>query len=706
MTGQLSIDWAPLLPGPVLLALALASLLVVGLALATRAPGTWWRSLAAVVLLLALANPSVVQEERDPLNDIALVLLDQSASQDIEPRPAQSEAALSHLMTELGRMPGLDVQVVRAGGGAARLDKGGTRLFGGALDALAKVPRGRVAGLIVVSDGQIHDVPKSLATLGIDAPVHLLRTGRDDERDRRITVTQAPSFGIVGRELGLSFRVDQLPDDGPQQTVQVTLRQDGGAAQPLMVPTGVEQSFAFEVDHRGPSVLEIEVETQPEELTLVNNRAAIVVHGVRDRLRVLLVSGEPHAGERAWRNILKSDPSVDLVHFTILRPPEKQDGTPIRELSLIAFPTRELFEVKLHEFDLIIFDRYRRRGVLPSIYLDNIARYVERGGALLEAVGPTFATPLSLFRTPLGRVLPGEPTGQVLEAGFRPAVTALGDRHPVTADLRGNPAADGTAGAGEERSDRSSDRPWGRWFRQIEADPTRGSVVMEGIEGHPLLILDRVGEGRVAQFLSDHMWLWSRGFEGGGPQAELLRRVAHWLMREPDLEEEDLRAEIDAGRLVVRRRSLDPASPEIQVTLPSGATRSLTLAETGAGRSQGSIPVSESGLYRASDGTRVALAAAGPLNPLEYRDVRSTAEALAPLVEESGGGMINLATEALPALRRVKPGRDRHGRDWLGLVSTESYLVTGISQAPVLPALLILLLAGAGAVMAWYREGR
>src|SRR5690606_9624395 len=267
------------------------------------------------------------------------------------------------------------------------------------------------------------------------------------------------------------------------------------------------------------------VETAPDELTSRNNRAVLMVNGVRDRLRVLLVSGEPHAGERTWRNILKSDPSVDLVHFTILRPPEKQDGTPIRELSLISFPTRELFQTKLDEFDLIIFDRYRRRGVLPDVYLQNVAEYVEEGGAVLAASGPAFATPLSLYRTPLGRILPGRPTGEVLVEGFKPQLTDEGRRHPVTADLSGG---------------QQEDPAWGRWFRLVGAEAERGSTVMQGPGGEPVLLLDRVGEGRVAQLLSDHAWLWTRGFEGGGPQAELLRRVAHWLMKEPDLEEEDL----------------------------------------------------------------------------------------------------------------------------------------------------------------------
>jgi hypothetical protein len=413
---------------------------------------------------------------------------------------------------------------------------------------------------------------------------------------------------------------------------------------------------------------------------------------VRDRLRVLLVSGEPHAGERAWRNILKSDPSVDLVHFTILRPPEKQDGTPIRELSLIAFPTRELFEVKLEEFDLIIFDRYRRRGVLPSIYLENVANYVERGGALLEANGPTFATPLSLYRTPLGRVLPAEPTGQIFETGFHPQVTDLGSRHPVTASLDGSGEDDGNP-------------TWGRWFRQIEGEINRGNILMQGVGQSPLLVLDRFGEGRVAQIMSDHMWLWSRGFEGGGPQAELLRRISHWLMKEPDLEEEDLRAQVRGGQLQITRRSLSVEQPEVTITLPSGATEQLRLTPDGPGRATAALTADENGLYRISDGALTTLAAAGPLNPLELRDPRSTGALAEPLVEESGGTVRRLADNDLPALRKVAADRDRFGRDWIGLKRGEGYVVTGVLQIPVLPALLVLCLSLAAAVLAWQREG-
>jgi hypothetical protein len=434
------------------------------------------------------------------------------------------------------------------------------------------------------------------------------------------------------------------------------------------------------------------VEAGPRELTLDNNRAALVVNGVRDRLRVLLVSGEPHAGERTWRNILKSDPQVDLVHFTILRPPEKQDGTPIRELSLIAFPIRELFDVKLDEFDLIIFDRYRRRSVIPNAYVENVVRYVRKGGALLEAAGPNFGTPLSLYRTPLGAILPAEPTGTVFEQGFKPKITDVGNRHPVTADLPGNVS-------GKEPS-------WGRWFRHVESKAHRGNTIMSGIEGEPLLVLDRAGEGRVAQLLSDHMWLWTRGFEGGGPQAELLRRLAYWLMKEPDLEENDLRATVEGDRLTIIRRSLEKDDRPVRVTGPDGIPREVTLNPDTGGRSIASMPVAEPGLYRVTDGQRTALAAAGALNPIELSDVRTTADKLSPVVTASGGGSFWIGAGPLPEIRRVGLDRSAAGRSWMGFRANGDYVVTGVTDVPLLPAFAALLLALGTLVAAWRREGR
>ena len=697
MNSGLSIIWAPALPWPVIAVLAAAAAVVVALALLRGAKGALLRAAFLSVLLLALANPSLVNEVRQPLEDIALVVVDESASQGVGARPEQTAEAVAHVEERLEALGETQVRVVRSGQGAGGQLEDGTRLFATLERELANVPRGQVSGVVVISDGRVHDAPESLEALGIEAPLHLLRSGEPEEGDRRLVLDSVPSYGIVGRQLTMTLKVEDLPADdaGAPRLARLTLRRDGGPAQEMMVPVGEEQEVSFELDRRGPSVLELEVEAGPQELSLLNNRAAVVVNGVRERLRVLLVSGEPHAGERAWRSLLKSDPSVDLVHFTILRPPEKQDGTPIRELSLIAFPTRELFSVKLDEFDLIVFDRYRRRGVLPRIYLDNIAQYVESGGALLEAVGPTFSTPLSLFRTPLGRILPGVPTGQNIEQGFTPRVTDVGLRHPVTAGLPGA----GDAAAGEDPS-------WGRWFRQIEVTPQRGVVAMSGVGERPLLILDRFGEGRVGQLMSDHIWLWARGFEGGGPQAELMRRTAHWLMKEPDLEEEDLRASITDGRLEIERRSLSTEAVAVEVTTPSGEISELLLRPGDDGRATASAPADELGLYRVSDGRHTALAASGAVNPLEFADLRATGEILGPLVEESGGAVVSLAEDGLPELRKVRAGRDRHGRGWIGLQGSNSYVVTGVDQVPLIAPLLFLLLALATLGFAWLREGR
>jgi hypothetical protein len=689
---------APFLPWWAIAAFAAAAALLLGLGVWRGARGVVWRGVAFAMLLAILINPAVVEEKRSPLRDIAVVVLDESPSQQIGDRAAASEAALQALTERLQQERDLDVRVIRAGKPQPGGGDDGTKLFTALSRAMSDVPRERLAGIVMISDGQVHDIPagNAAATAAqLGAPLHLLVSGRPDEQDRRLVVKEAPSFGLVGKEIPLTVRVEDLPADAESGGAQarLTWRKDGGQPHQQFVPVGSDVPLSIPIDHGGPNVLELEVEPGPHELTLVNNHAAVVVNGVRDRLKVLLVSGEPHAGERVWRNILKSDPSVDLVHFTILRPPEKQDGTPIRELSLIAFPIRELFDVKLDEFDLIIFDRYSRRGVIPQAYIENVVRYVRNGGAFLEAAGPSFGTPMSLFRTPLGEILPTEPTGNVDEEGYKAELTDLGWRHPVTADLPG------AGRPGETPS-------WGRWFRQVEARVHHGTTVMTGDHSEPLLVLDRVGTGRVAQLLSDQMWLWARGFEGGGPQAELLRRLAYWLMKEPDLEENDLRAAIEGDRLVVTRQSLELDDKKITVTAPDGAISTLPLAPDHGGHSTGSMAVEQMGLYRVTDGTRTALAAAGPLNPIEYADVRATADKLGPLVQASGGGIFWIGSGDIPDIRRVSAGRASAGRGWIGFRENDDYTVAGFSEMPLLPGIAALLLAIGTLIAAWHREGR
>ncbi len=692
--GGYSIGLAPLLPWAVITVFAALAALILAYGAFRRARGTGWRAVAIAMLVLILLDPSLIKEQRQPQKDVAAVVVDDSPSMRIGQRREYAQAALDAVTQRLRAFKNLDVRVIHAGApnADAPMADTGTQLYTALSRALADVPRQRVAGAIMITDGEIDDMPPP-ARLGFHAPLQVLLTGRPGEADRRLVVEDAPRFGIVGKDVKVRIRVEDLPKGGSGEAT-LTMRRDGGPPVTRPVPIGRDVPLTIPIDHGGANVVELQVNPGPHELTLDNNRAAFVVNGVRDRLKVLLVSGEPHQGERTWRNILKSDPSVELIHFTILRPPDKQDSTPIRELSLIAFPIHELFDQKLDQFDLVIFDRYKQMNVLPPVYLQNVVRYVRNGGALLVATGPAFATPQSLYRTPLGAVLPAAPTGKIFEQGYVPHVTAIGRRDPVTADLPGLP------------TDPTKTPPWGRWFLDVDAVAQRGTVVMDGLGDHPLLVLDRVGKGRVAELLSDQMWLWARGYEGGGPQAELLRRVVYWLMKEPDLEENDLRAEVRGNRLIVTRQSLAPDDRPVEVTGPNGRTRSLTLAPQSGGRSVGSMPVTESGLYRVTEGRRTALAAAGALNPIEMADVRTTDRKVAADVAATGGGVYWVGPGPIPEIRRVDPGDSAAGRNWIGLRRNGDYIVTGVRETPLLPGLHALILVLGAFLLAWRREGR
>ena len=681
-----SLSFAPLVPIPLLITLTALAVLIGGLGLWRRANGSLLRCLVLAALLILLANPSIIEELRRPQPDIAVLAVDRSASQKLGSRREATDAATTALLEKLGAFPDLEVRQVEIGGtGVGPMADRGTALFSGIEEALSDIPPGRLAGVISITDGQAHDQPRGEPR----GPLHMVVTGEEGEIDRRLVVVQAPTFGLVGKPVAITLRVEDFGFEAPGP-VPVTIRVDGEVLREMRVRPGETATFDFPLAHAGQTVVELDSAEAEGELSNINNRAVLAINGVRERLRVLLVSGEPHPGERTWRTLLKSDPSVDLVHFTILRPPEKQDGTPIRELSLIAFPIRELFELKLKEFDLIIFDRYRRRGVLPRAYLDNIAAYVEEGGALLEAVGPTFATPLSLFRSPLGRVLPGEPTGDVTLEGYHATISDIGQRHPVTAGLPGG----------------DSEPPeWGRWFRQVGVIPNSGTVLLDGAGGQPLLILDRVGEGRVAQLMTDHLWLWARGFEGGGPQSELLRRMAHWLMKEPALEEERLSAETRGDRLVIKRSSLEQPEAPVEVTAPDGMAIKLPLEDKGGGVSEAVLPADLPGVYRISSDGLTALAAVGALNPVEYRSLISDTEIIRGPVEASGGTVRRL-TDGLPELRRVREGAALAGRGWVGLVANHDYVVTGIRRVSLAPPFLALAVVIGLLLLAWRREGR
>ena len=683
------IAFAPLVPSLLLWIALSAAIPIALLLLISRARGTGLRILAIALILLALANPSFTREEREPLSSVAAVVIDKSPSQNFGDRASETAKAQEALVDSLKKIAGLEVRVVEAGQADGETD--GTKLFGALSSALSDVPTDRVAGAFLITDGRVHDIPANSSALGFQAPVHALITGRKDERDRRIAISAAPRFGIVGQTQTITYRLDDQGVSG--QRARVVVRYDGEAIGERTVLSGQTVNVDVEIKHAGSNIVEIEASPLDKELTLVNNRAVIAIDGVRDKLRVLLVSGEPHSGERTWRNLLKSDASVDLVHFTILRPPEKQDGTPINELSLIAFPTRELFQQKINEFQLIIFDRYARQGVLPIAYFDNIARYVRGGGAVLVSAGPDYASSTSIWRTPLDSVLPAEPVG-VTEKPYYAELTDIGKRHPVTRGLEGS----GTAPP-----------HWSRFFRTVDTRNATNPPVMTGAEGKPLLLLSRFGEGRVALLLSDHIWLWARGYEGGGPHLDLLRRMSHWLMKQPDLDEEALHLQVRGHDLVVQRQTMGDSVAPVTVTLPTGATRQLELGAGEPGTWTATLPANELGLWQATDGTLKALINVGPTNPKEFSEVTSTTETLMPLTRATGGDarrVVDGSSIDLPRVVAVRASSMFHGDGWMGVRMRDASVVRGVGVLPIFAGLIgLLLLLGAFAVT-WLREGR
>ncbi len=674
--SRLSFD--PLIGLPLLLAL----LCLAGLAWLVYAvlAGRAWLGRAAVLVLVltALANPTHVTEDREALPSVVALILDRSDSMEFGDRAALAQSTFDTLQRQLADRSDIELRVLDV---PARAE--GTQLFGALQGLMADVPRDRIAGTVLITDGQVHDVPDSLSQVADLGPVHTVLTGDPRAGDRRITVIETPNFGIVGESVVFRVRVDD-PDGG---RIAIGVAVNGGREEFVFAEAGMDTDIPIEVARRGDNIVVFETPPGRQELTLVNNRAAATLSGIRDGLRVLLVTGRPNSAGRVWRDLLKSDPSVDLVHFTILRPPYKQDMTPLEEMALIAFPTEELFEDKLDSFDLVIFDQYERRGVITMAYLSGVAAYVANGGALLIVAGEGFAGPASLARTPLAGVLPALPSGAVRTGPLTPRISKAGQRHTVTEGL-------------DEAS-------WGQWLRYIEAVADTGDVLLTTEDGAPLLAVDRVGDGRVGQLLSDQVWLWARGYDGGGPFADLIRRLVHWLMKEPELDERQLQLIARGDTLQARLRTLSERAPPLSIETPEGAFLEPLWQEDRPGVFTAEVPVDQLGLYRARAGGLETIVLNGPANPVEFSELAVSAKTLAPVAEATGGGMYTIeAAQNVPEIRMVGPRAKAYGESWLGLRDRGAYAVRQSDSLPLMPGLAGMCLIVLGLIWVWRREGR
>lgn len=636
------------------------------------------RGLVLTVLVAALTNPAIVREQRDPLPSVAALVLDRSESMSFGERQTAAEAAFTALREQIGADESLELRVLQSDASS-----NGTNLIGALEGLMSDVPRDRIAGAVLVTDGQVHDVPTPPIAAAALGPIHALIVGDESKGDRRLEIVKSPTFGIVGEDVEYIVRVED-PAGG---VVPLSYSINGVETGVLNVQSGIDTPLIIEVERRGENVLVIEAPEGPEELTLANNRSAAGLSGVRDRLRVLLITGRPNAAGRVWRDLLKSDPQVDLVHFTILRSNFSQVVAPPEELALIPFPTENLFDDKLKEFDLIIFDQYERRGVVTLEYLNNIADYVVDGGAVLVAAGVQFAGPASLARTPLAAVMPAVPTGDIEIGAFLPTVSADGERHSITAPLTG--------------------REWGSWLRYIEAETRAGDVLLSTDTGSPLMVVDRVGNGRVGMLLSDHIWLWSRGYEGGGPFSELIRRLVHWMMKEPELEERQLSLTTDGDTARATLRTLAEIPERLELLSPNDETLTAEWQAAGPGQYTAELPIDALGLYRAMAGELEAVALNGPANPIEYANLRSSEDVLKPLAEATGGGVyrLNAAGSNTPDLRRVSRRANAAGNNWLGLRERDAFAVRDSRSTPLMPGILAALLTIILMMLAWRKEG-
>jgi hypothetical protein len=679
----------PIVTWPILWVACGIAVLLAGILIYLNRRGWPLRVLGLALLIAALAAPHLTTEDREKLTDVVAIIVDDSNSQNIGSRQSQTASALQEVQRRIAALGNTELRVGHTVTGNTP-DTDGTRVFAALTKTIETIPPERYAGAIFITDGQVHDVPKNLPPQLASAPLQAFLTGSKTETDRRVIIDQAPRFAITGQSHAVTFHVEDVP--ATTAPVSVTLRLPDGTEQTVDVQPNEPQTFSLPIDRAGQNVLEIAAEPRDNEVSLSNNRALVVVKGIRDRLRVLLVSGEPHPGGRTWRDLLKSDAAVDLVHFTILRPPEKQDGTLTKELSLIAFPTRELFIDKIKSFDLVIFDRYHMQSILPESYLANVAQYVQDGGAVLISSGPDLIASDSLYASPLADVMTASPTGDVTEQAFRPNLSAVGQRHPVTKNLPGS------AGGGDET--------WGRWFRVIDALPApETQTLLDGPDGKPLLVLGHVGQGRVAQFLSDQGWLWARGYDGGGPQVELLRRLAHWLMKEPDLDEEALLLRQEGQNIVIERRTLADTAAPITLKGPDGSAQNVVPSQTAPGIFTATRPNAEPGIYSATDGTLTTIAAIGSGDDKEAGDVRATADILGPTLKATRGAAFWLE-DGMPRLSKAQSGSLMAGTNWAALRDNQQFKVTAVKDIPLFSTLaslcaLLLLIAGM-----WYREGR
>lgn len=682
-----SISWQPLINLDLIAVFfVLGCLLILSFAYQQKL-SSFLRFLALLVLVVLLCNPVIEKAHKELLNNVVLLVKDTSSSNAIENRAEMTSSAYDSLKEKLQQIERLSVKEIVLPDDPI---KGGTYLTQRWLEAKDEIPTNQLAGTILFSDGLLHDTDLPDSTvLKESGPFHTLITGKKHERDRYIKVTKAPRYGIVGKEVELEFTVQDLPTSF-SQTAFVTITNDQTTLFARELSQGETTQISLPIDHPGSNIFTIETPALDNELTAINNKAILSVEGIRDRLKVLLVSGRPHNGGRVWRNLLKSDHNVELVHFTILRTPEKANIVPSNELALIPFPVEELFEDKIDEFDLIIFDRFTKYGLMPINYMNNIANFIKEGGAFLDVSGPE-SNANTLFKTQLDQLLPAALSGTTLKENYKPHVTDIGKRHPITQSIS------------------SLEDKWDPWYRQISLSSKKPDslALLSGINEIPLLLISEVGQGRVAQFTSDQIWLWAKGIENGGPHQEILRRLSHWLMKEPELEAKSIRAQIDNQNVTLTIRDLAIGEDTLTLTAPDGSISTHPLTLDDMGQAQYSFKAEQFGVYKAAFRDASSVFVVGDFNTQEFSRLIATDEQSDKLARQTRGKTFWLDNdlENVPDVRTTQQkNASFYGHSYLALRDNQSTKTLSTTKTELFPAPLGLAMSCFFVILAWIRE--
>jgi uncharacterized membrane protein len=533
----------------------------------------------------------------------------------------------------------------------------------------------KLVGAIILSDGvdttrptdgavpaPISDVLKRLAV-----PIHTVRLARDDASlDLAIDRVAHDDFAFVRN--AVSFEVAISVRGHGAQSTSVRLEENGvevAVKQLELQADKTDYTVIFELvpDTRGQSIFKVVAQTLDGEQVIENNQHAFVVQVIRDKIRVLQVVGRPSWDVRALRNMLKQNPNVDLISFFILRTNDSVDSAATHELSLIPFPTDELFYQELGSFDLVVFQNFTHRGFRMAQYLPRIRDFVKDGGGFVMIGGDQSFAGGGYANTPFASFLPvimGE--GDAIETqSFKAELTEVGRLHPITRLIQ----------SGDENVNAWSDLRAMNGWNGVSGVPADADVLLRtptSMGAQPFVAVRDFGRGRVLSVLGDDTWRWSFGADGSGANPHFYYRfwgnAIRWLIRDPALNRLKVSARsenvgVKMPVLVEARLSTPSFLPASDTVLNASArmlgqdnqtgpleVQSLSSNEQGAARFE--FEFDKPGEYlvevsMAEDETvRAVLPVLVSYEPTELRRIRPNETFLTAISEQTGGRSLAL----------------------------------------------------------------